>query len=49
MLSQKGSFYYYGEKKLGQGKEAAKMALKANEELFEEITKKVLEVLSNEQ
>lgn len=49
VLIQKGSFYYYGEKKLGQGKEAAKMTLKANEELFEEITEKVLEVLGNEQ
>jgi recombination protein RecA len=48
VLTKKGSFYYYGEEKLGQGKEAAKMTLKSKKKLFEEVNKKVLEALDDE-
>lgn len=48
VLTQKGSFYYFGEEKLGQGKEAAKITLKAKKKLFEEISEKVLEALDKE-
>ena len=48
VLTKKGSFYYYGEEKLGQGKEAAKMTLKSKKKLFEEISEKVLEALDKE-
>jgi len=45
VIEQKGAFYYYGEEKLGQGKETAKMTLRDNEPLFEEIYAEVWKTL----
>lgn len=41
IISKKGSWYSYGESKLGQGSEAVAAILEDNPELFEEIDKKV--------
>ena len=40
-ISKKGSWYSYGDTKLGQGSNAAKLILQDNPELFEEIDRKV--------
>lgn len=43
VVAKSGSWYIYGEEKLGQGREAAKQYLKDHPKEFEEIKKKVLE------
>ncbi len=42
IIEKKGSWFSYGEQRLGQGKEAAREELKKNPTLCEEIRKKVL-------
>jgi recombination protein RecA len=46
VIKQNGSWYSYGETKLGQGKETVRLLLKDNEELAEEIEKKILDKMS---
>jgi recombination protein RecA len=41
IINKAGSWYSYGDEKLGQGRENAKIFLEENPELFEEIEKKV--------
>ncbi len=43
IIDKKGTWYSYGEKRLGQGKEATRTELKANPELTDEIEKLILE------
>lgn len=43
ILSRSGSYYYYGDTRLGQGRDKAKEYLKNNPEIKEEIEKKVKE------
>lgn len=44
IIKKAGAWYSYQGEKLGQGREAAKKVLKENNELFEEIYKKVREI-----
>ena len=46
VLSQKGSWFNYGEERVGQGRERVRQNLKENPELFQSITEKVKEKLS---
>jgi recombination protein RecA len=46
VIKQSGSWYSYGETKLGQGKETVRLLFKDNEELAEEIEKKILDKMS---
>lgn len=43
IVQKSGSWFTYGEEKLGQGREAAKLFLKENEKLSDGIKKKILE------
>ncbi|HID65823.1 MAG TPA: recombinase RecA [Aquificaceae bacterium] len=45
IITKSGSWYSYGEKRLGQGKEQTKRYLQEHPELIEEIEKKVKEVV----
>lgn len=45
IVDKKGSWYSYGETKLGQGKEAVKQLIKDNPELATELEGKILEAL----
>ena len=45
IIKKSGSWFSYGETKLGQGRDAAKVLLKDNPELCEEIEAKVIEAL----
>ncbi len=47
VIKQSGSWYAYGENKIGQGMENVKKLMEDNPELFEEITKKVMDKLQN--
>jgi len=47
IISKSGSWYAYGETKLGQGRDAVKEILKDNPELFEELENKIVEELNN--
>ena len=47
IIKKSGSWYSYEETRLGQGREAAKTAIKDNPELAEELEKLVFEALSN--
>ncbi|MCK5056031.1 MAG: recombinase RecA [Candidatus Aminicenantes bacterium] len=42
-INKTGSWYSYGEEKLGQGKESVKKLLEENRSLFEELKRKILE------
>ncbi|WP_301206782.1 recombinase RecA, partial [uncultured Allobaculum sp.] len=45
VIKKSGSWYSYQGEKIGQGKEAAKAFLKKNPELYEDIVKKVQEIM----
>jgi len=45
VIKKSGSWYSYGETKLGQGRDAVKDLLKDNPELMEELEKLVVEQL----
>ncbi len=45
VLRRAGAYYYYGEEKIGQGRDNAKQYLKDNSELFEEIKTKTKELM----
>lgn len=46
VVKKSGAFYYYGEEKLGQGRDNAKAFLAENPDLFEEINDTVRELLA---
>mgnify|MGYP001301397847 FL=1 len=46
IIEKRGSWYSYKDTRLGQGREAAKMAIKDNPELAEELEKLIFEALS---
>ncbi|MGL4807081.1 MAG: recombinase RecA [Bacteroidales bacterium] len=43
IIKKSGSWFSYGDTKLGQGREAAKATLRDNPELMEELTKKIMD------
>jgi recombination protein RecA len=47
IFDKKGSFYNYAGKPLAQGKEGAKMALKEDKKLAEEVEKKIREIVAS--
>ncbi|MFO7852211.1 MAG: recombinase RecA [Bacteroidota bacterium] len=47
ILSKSGSWFSYGDTKLGQGREAVKQILADNPELFEELSQKIKEALKS--
>lgn len=47
IIRKSGSFFYYGETKLAQGREALKSMLRDNEELCAELEEKIREVAQN--
>lgn len=46
LIQKRGSWFAYNGEQLAQGRDAVKTALKENQELFDEITEKVLEKLN---
>jgi len=46
VVKKSGSWYSYGETKLGQGREAVKQLLKDNPELSEELENKIKEKMN---
>ena len=48
IIDKSGSWFSYGETKLGQGRDAVKTLLKDNPELCEELEKKISEILSSD-
>ena len=47
IIKKSGSWFSYGDTKLGQGREAAKEMIRDNEELAEELTEKIREAIRN--
>lgn len=47
LIERKGSFYNYGGKVIGQGREGTKMEIKKNKKFAEELEKKIREVLAS--
>lgn len=47
VIDKRGSFYSYGETRLGQGKEAAKNYMKEKPKVAEEIRKAIVEIVSD--
>ena len=47
IIKKSGSWFSYGETKLGQGRDAVKTLFTDNQELAAEIEAKIVEVLSN--
>lgn len=47
IIKKSGSWFSYGDTKLGQGREAAKEMIRDNEELAEELTEKIREAILN--
>lgn len=43
LIKKSGSWFYYNETRIGQGRDNVRLYLKENRELFEEIKKKILE------
>ncbi len=48
VIKKSGSWFSYGETRLGQGREAAKELIRDNEELAEEITQKIREAIQEQ-
>jgi recombination protein RecA len=48
IIKKSGSWFSYGETRIGQGRDAVKQILKDNPELFEELKTKVIEALKNQ-
>ena len=48
IIKKSGSWFSYGDTKLGQGRDAVKQLLSDNPELFEELETKIREALSKE-
>jgi recombination protein RecA len=46
IIKKSGSWFSYGETKLGQGRESVKQVIKDNPELAQELEAKILEVLT---
>jgi len=49
IISKSGSFYSYGEHKLGQGKETVKNFLKSNDSISKEIESKIMNIINSEE
>ena len=49
IIKKSGSWFSYGESKIGQGRDAVKRLLKDNPELCEELEAKIAEALKGEQ
>jgi recombination protein RecA len=47
IIKKSGSWFSYGETKLGQGREAVKNLINDNPELAEELEKKIIEAINN--
>jgi recombination protein RecA len=47
IIKKSGSWFSYGDTKIGQGRDAVKAVLKDNPELMEELEKKIFEKLQN--
>jgi recombination protein RecA len=43
LIKKSGSWYYYGENRIGQGKDNVRIFLKENRDVFEAVKKKILE------
>ena len=48
IIKKSGSWFSYGETKLGQGRDAVKAIIKDNPELFEELEEKIKDVIKSE-
>jgi recombination protein RecA len=48
IIDKSGSWFSYGDTKLGQGRDSVKTLLKDNPELCEELEKKISEILSSD-
>ena len=49
IINKSGSFYSYGEHKLGQGKETVKNFLKSNDSISKEIESKIMDIINSEE
>ena len=49
MIKKSGSWFSYGDTKLGQGRDAVKELLKDNPELTEELSQKITEAIQNKE
>jgi recombination protein RecA len=48
IIDKSGSWFSYGETKLGQGRDSVKTLLKDNPELCDELEKKIFDLLNSE-
>lgn len=48
IVKKSGSWFSYGDTKLGQGRDAVKQVIKDNPELYEELKAKIIEALKNQ-
>jgi len=48
IINKSGSWFSYGETKLGQGRDAVKSLIKDNPELAEELETKIKEAINNQ-
>ena len=49
IIIKSGSFYSYGDLKLGQGKESVKNFLKSNDSISKEIESKIMDIINNDE
>ena len=49
IIKKSGSWFSYGETKLGQGRDAVKGLIKDNPELAEELENKIVEAIENQE
>ena len=49
VIKKSGSWFSYGDTKLGQGRDAVKELLKDNPELTEELSQKITEAIKNKE